>query len=277
MSRDRTAQTVGNVGRTPMKLSKRLARAMCGAGLATMLGGTASAADLTVITTLNVMPAFQALQHGYETQSGNSIHFTHQPAKPTEALVNSGAPGDAVVGSRSMLERLLANHRLQPGTVVDFASSSLGVFVKAGAARPDIATDARFRAVLLHAASIAYPDPAEGSLGGNYLADLLRRWGILDQLAGKTTLADGGADAGRIVAAGRAQIGINQVAEVQMVPGLAYLSPLPPAVTDKVVMSVAISSQAQQVAAARSWIAYLTSAVAAPTIRADGMKPVHPR
>jgi molybdate transport system substrate-binding protein len=234
----------------------------------------ASSADITVISTGNMREEIKELQTPFESRSGNKITFQIQGAAATQKVVEDGAMGDAVIGPRPMLEALLAKGKLKPGSIVDIAQSSVGVAARAGAAAPDISTDEKFKRLLLDAESIVYPDPAKGSLGGNYLARLITQWGIADQLKAKTQLVDGGAPTAHVVADGKAQFGINQIAEMRPVPGLLFLTPLPPILTNKIVMSAAILANAHQPMGAAAWISFISSPEVTPVIRTHGMEPV---
>jgi molybdate transport system substrate-binding protein len=235
----------------------------------------AASADLTVISTGNIRPELEELRSPFESRSGNKITFKIQGAAATQKAVEDGAVGDAVIGPRPMLDALLAKGRVKPGSIVDIAQSSVGVAVRAGGPAPDISTDEKFKRLLLDAESIVYPDPAKGSLGGNYLAKLIVQWGIADQLKTKTQLVDGGAPTAHVVADGKAQFGINQIAEMRPVPGLQFLTPLPPILTNKIVMSAAILVSAHEPTAAAAWISFISSPEVAPVIRTHGMEPVN--
>jgi molybdate transport system substrate-binding protein len=250
-----------------------VAAAVAIAGLA--VAHPASGADVTVISTGNIRPELEELRSPFESRSGNKLTLKIQGAAATQKVVEDGAVGDAVIGPRPMLDALLAKGKIKPGSLVDIAQSSVGVAARAGATAPDISTDEKFKRLLLDAESIVYPDPAKGSLGGNYLARLIVQWGIADQLKAKTQLVDGGVPTAHVVADGKAQFGINQIAEMRPVPGLLFLTPLPPILTNKIVMSAAILVNAHEPTAAAAWIAFISSPEVAPVIRTHGMEPVN--
>jgi molybdate transport system substrate-binding protein len=231
-------------------------------------------AEITVITTGNIRPALNELQRAFEGAASDKIIFTTQGAAATRRLVESGGAGDAMVGPRPMLDALSAAGKLKPGSIVDIAVSSVGVVVRSGAQTPDISTDEKFKQLLLGADSLVYPDPAKGSLGGNLLAALIGQWGIADQIKTKALLVDGGDVTGHAVADGKAHFGINQISEIRAVPGLVFLSPLPPALTDKIVMSAAILSGARNPEGGAAWTSFISGPAAATVITSIGMKPV---
>ena len=257
---------------------RRLQNNIVGAAvaLASIAGAhPACSADLTIISTGNIRPELEELRSPFESGSGNKITFRIQGAAATQKLVEDGAVGDAVIGPRPMLDALSAAGSVKPGSIVDIAQSSVGVAVRAGGPAPDISTDEEFKRFLLDAESIVYPDPAKGSLGGNYLAKLIVQWGIADQLKTKTRLVDGGAPTAHAIADGKAQFGINQIAEMRPVPGLQFLTPLPPILTNKIVMSAAILVSAHEPTAAAAWISFISSPAVAPVIKTHGMEPVN--
>jgi molybdate transport system substrate-binding protein len=237
------------------------------------LAGPVLGNEIHVISTGNIRPALLDLQKDFERNDADKVVLSMQGAAATQKLVESGAAGDVVVGPRWMLDALAAKGRVKTQTIIDIAHSSVGVVVRSGEATPDVSTDERFKALLLSADSIVYPDPQKGSLGGNLLAALIRDWGIEKELKAKSLLVDGGAPTAQAVADGKAHFGINQVAELKIVPGLAYLSPLPPALTNKIVMSVGVLSTVKEEKGAAAWIEFITGPAAAPVIKMHGMDP----
>ena len=65
------------------------------------------------------------------------------------------------------------------GAVV-YRDVRMGVGVRDGAPKPDIATSEAFKRSLLAAKSITYVDPAQGATSGIHFASILKRFGIED-------------------------------------------------------------------------------------------------
>ena len=135
-----------------------------------------------------------------------------------------------------------------------------------------IPTDLLKRA-LVAARSIAYPDPAGGSLGGIYFAHLLVEFGLADELRPRTILTGPATATGEAVAKGQAELGINQIDGLRPVPGIVLVSALPPALTGKIVMSAGIAATARESDAAAVFLKFLSSLAAAPVIRSKGLEP----
>jgi molybdate transport system substrate-binding protein len=237
------------------------------------LPAAVGAAEIKVISTHNIEPVLDDLQGPFERASGHKVTIEAQGAAATRRRIEAGDAGDVVFNSRAVLDGLVKAGRIRSGSITDVAHSSIGVVVRTGQPKPDISTDAALRTALLQARSIAYPDPAKGSLAGNYLAGLIERWGIADQLKAKSKLAAGGAPAAHLVAAGEAEIGLNQIVEFMTVSGIEFVTPLPPALTDKVVMSAGVLSDAREPDAAAQWIKFVASPAAAKALAAHGLAP----
>lgn len=99
-------------------------------------------------------------------------------------------------------------------------SSGVGVAVRAGAPRPDIGTVEAFKASLERAQSVAH---SKVGASGIYFAELLQR---LDINLKKRVVVEKG-PVGLVVARGEAEIGVQQLCELEPVPGIDIVGPLP--------------------------------------------------
>src|SRR5262249_17099396 len=140
--------------------------------------------------------------------------------------VQKGEAVDIVVSSVPMIDRLQAQGKVVVGDRVIMAKVGVGAFVRKGAAKPDISSVDAFKRAMLAARSIAYPDPAGGGASGIYVASLLERLGIAEEMKPKTKLSTLGT-LYTSVASGEVEIGFNQVSEVLAQPTIELVGPLP--------------------------------------------------
>lgn len=143
--------------------------------------------------------------------------------------------------------------------------------VKEGAAKPDISTDEAFKKALLAAQSIAYIDPAAGGSSGIYVARMLEKLGIADEMKSKSRLIPGGAVAEHI-AKGEAELGIHQISEILPVKGVTLVGPLPADLQNYTVYAAAVSATAKEPAGAKALVEMLSGPAAAGVLKAKGME-----
>ena len=214
-----------------------------------------------------------ALIAQYEKESGNKVDVTYQTVGQHLALIRDGKEEfDVAVLTPDGIDGLAKERRVVPGTRADLAKVGVGVVVKAGAPLPDISTDDAFKRALLAAKSVAYIDPKAGGSSGIYVAGLLKRLGIADEVNAKAVLVQGGAVADH-VADGEAEIGVHQISEILPVAGVTLVGPLPADIQNFTVYSAGIGASAKDAAAAKAFVEFLAGSHALPIIKAKGMEP----
>jgi len=107
---------------------------------------------------------------------------------------------------------------------------------------------------------------------GLYVAALLERLGLANEMKDKTVLAIG-RPVGEVIASGEAEIGMQQIIENQPVEGAHLVGPLPPELGNFVAYSAGFAPGAPALAAARDLVAFLKSPVCERIIREKGMEP----
>ena len=156
--------------------------------------------------------------------------------------------------------------------VTNLARVGVGVGYKDGGAKPDISTTEHFKTALLAAKGIAYIDPASGGTSGIYIAGLIDKLGIGDQVRAKSVLVKGGYSAERIIS-GEAEIAIQQISEILPVRGVAYAGPLPADIQSFTTYTAAMASGSAHAAAARIFVDLIRSPAGAAIIETKGMEP----
>jgi molybdate transport system substrate-binding protein len=243
---------------------------LLGAGL--MVAAPSGAAELKVLTAGAFKEILLALVPGFERATGHKVVLDNATAGVLTKRIESGEAFDLAVLGPSAIDELIAKGKIAAGTRVVLARVGIGVVVKAGAPKPDIATVDDFKAALLTAKSVAYIDPAAGGSSGIYVAKLLQQLGIADTVNAKAKLIQGGAVATH-VADGEAALGLHQISEILPIPGVTLVGPLPAAIQNYTVYAAGIAAAAQQPAAARALIDRLAGPEAAAVLQAKGMEP----
>jgi molybdate transport system substrate-binding protein len=177
-----------------------------------------------------------------------------------------GARADLLILTSEALEELRSKGEVTQ--VRALGSSGVGLAVRAGAAKPDIgSTEALVRA-LLSANSVAH---SKIGASGIYFSELLERLGIAGKLKKRIVVAKG--PVGLAVAAGEAEIGVQQLCELAPVRGIDIVGPLPPPLQKLTYFSAGVTAQAKNPQAAIALVALLTSDAGRAAMRAGGMEP----
>ena len=183
--------------------------------------------------------------------------------------VQAGEAVDAVVLAAAAIEQLIAAGHLVAGSRVDLVNSGVAVAVRAGVARPDIASEEAVKEAVLAARSISFSTGPSGA----HLTKLFARWGIAERIQGRIVQAPPGIPVGALVARGDAELGFQQLSELMHVQGIVVLGPLPAAIQIVTTFSAGLSANSTQPEAVRAMLDFMVSPAAAEAKRSNGMEP----
>jgi molybdate transport system substrate-binding protein len=236
--------------------------------LAVMTHASARAAEIVVLTNLGVVSAVRDLAPAFERASGHKVIVSFELGNAMMQKINSNAPADLVTQTPDVVDSLIKQGKVV-GERVDFARAGIGVAVKAGAPKPDIGSADAFKRSMLAAKSIAY---SRAGASGVYVANLMERLGIADQVKDKVKLVDG-VPVAELVAKGDVEIGMQQINVILPVAGIDYVGPLPAELQGYVVFGAGILAISKAPEAARAMAQFMAAPEAAPLIRKSGMEP----
>jgi molybdate transport system substrate-binding protein len=209
-----------------------------------VLVGAADFADAAEIRAyLSGAPSEAAKAIGANFAKDTGHHFTFTVGQPAtiEDNLAAGDKADLVILPAPVVAMLNGSGALRAGSAVDVARVGVGVVVRAGAPKPDIANAAAIRKLLLDAPSIVYPDPKTGGgSAGRAIAQMIDQMGLTETVKPKLTLVHairGGVD---LVASGQAQVGFFIISEILPVKGAALVGPLPAELQTYIVFAAAI-------------------------------------
>jgi len=238
--------------------------------VAGVMSAMAHASDVSVLSTVAFKPVFARLAEQYQANTGNTLHITYGTIASLKKQIDGGATADVIILSRPVLDALQAQGKVARGSIVNTGSSYVAIGIRAGAPRPDISTVEKLKLALLSAKSVSYADPAKGGASGVYFASVLRQLGIAEQLKNRTVLVPG-AEAGEMVAKGRAEIAVAQASEIAAVPGTQVVGPLPGAFNRTIVFAAGTGATSTSPAAARALISLLNSPTGIAVLKSTGM------
>ncbi|NIE60131.1 MULTISPECIES: substrate-binding domain-containing protein [unclassified Burkholderia] len=229
--------------------------------------------DIHVLATGALHGAFAQLVPMFEKSSGHRLEIAWGPSYGTsaEALpmrLRNGEKVDICFMIKPALQQEVDAGRFDRATLSDIAASGIGVAVRKGIAVPDVSTDDALRRALLSAKSVAF---SEGASGTYIVGTLFERLGIAEQMKSKSVLIRGKELVGTALARGDAELGLQQISELKVTPGIAFAGPLPADVQKTSVISSAIAMNAKAVDASRAFTAFLKTAPAVAVLQKTGL------
>jgi molybdate transport system substrate-binding protein len=234
----------------------------------------AQALELKVLTAGAFRSTVAALGPEYEKASGNKLIIDGDTAGALIKRIEGGDTDfDVVVMTPAGIDELAAKGKLARGSRVNLARVGVGVMVKAGAPQPDISSVDAFKKAVLAAKSVSFIDPASGGSSGIYVAKLLERLGIADQVKPKEKLKQGGYVADYIES-GEAELGIHQISEIVPHKGVTLVGPLPSDIQNYTVYAAGIRADTGNVEAAKALVAVFSGPSAQALFKSKGMDPV---
>jgi molybdate transport system substrate-binding protein len=249
--------------------SKTAAAAVAGCITAFATGGAASAAEINVVITAGPVPeVMNTLAPMFEQATGNKVKITLKGGPAIIKDVKDGANIDLIVSGRDVVDELVKDGLVAAGNSAFVMKSRVGLGVRAGSPKPDISTAAALKSALLAAKTVAY---SQGASGQFFTSVVMPKLGIADAIKPKAIVVTG-KPVGAAVAAGEAEIGIQQVAELTPVPGVTLVGALPADVNKVIEYSVGIPSKAKEMDAAKALVKFISSEAAVKAYKQKGME-----
>jgi molybdate transport system substrate-binding protein len=232
----------------------------------------AAAAEIKVLSAGAVGGAMKALAADYGRKTGAHVQLTLGNVGMIQDRLKAGDAPDIVILSASGIDDLAKAGGIAGRSVTALGRVGMGVAIKAGTPRPDIATPEAFKAALLKTRSIAYSDPAGRGSSGVFFDGLIQKLGIADQIRAKAVPIRGGSAADQIVS-GKAAMAVQNSSELIGVPGVTYVGPFPAADQNYITYSAAVYAKSAQPKAAAAFIRFVTRPAALTRWRTAGIEP----
>ena len=228
------------------------------------VASNASAQTLTVFSSNATKALIQELGPQFEKTSGQKLTLVFANSADLKGRIENGVAFDVAVLTASTVSDLIAGGKLNASSRADIARTGIGMAIHPLATKPDISTLDTLKGALILAPSITY---VEQGATAPVMRAIFAKLGLAELMNAKTIYSESAAEA---VAEKKAQLGFTQISEILNVPGAVLAAPLPPEVQVYTTFSAAAGPTASP--AAKQFIAFLTSAQAAPVIRKKGME-----
>src|SRR3984893_14993785 len=224
---------------------------------------------LRVLSTLALKGAISSLAGRFEAESGVRIDADFAPTLALLERLRGGEDVDVVILTKEALDDLAAKGAVVADSCADLARSFVGIAVKQGAHRPDIATEPALRATLLGARSVAY---SRIGASGILFAQLIERLGIVAAVNARARIIPSGFTA-ELLLTGEADLAVQQISELKLVAGVEVVGPIPRELQTAAVFSAGRLTASKQAAQSETLLKYLASPEVAPVLRESGLEP----
>jgi molybdate transport system substrate-binding protein len=204
---------------------------------------------VVVLSSLALKGVLEKSKGAFEKSIGARLELHFDATQAILPRLAAGFRADLVV----LTEEAMAKLR-KAGTVAQtraLGGSGVGVAVRAGAPKPDIGSVEALKRALVAASSVAH---SKVGASGIYFVELLQKLGIADRV--KTRVIEKG-PVGLVVAAGEAELGVQQLCELEPVPGIDIVGPLPAPVQKVTSFSAAVPADAADPQRARALMALI--------------------
>ena len=218
-----------------------------------------------VLSSLALKGVLESSQSAFEQVVGR-LELRFDATQAILERLAQDARADLLILTSDALEELRRKGEVKQ--VRALGSSGVGLAVRAGAAKPDIGSTEALVRTLLAADSVAH---SKVGASGIYFSELLESLGIAGKLKKRIVVEKG--PVGLAVAAGEAEIGVQQLCELAPVRGIDIVGPLPPPLQKLTYFSAGITARAKNPQAALDLVNLLTSEAARAAMLEGGMQP----
>jgi len=206
-----------------------------------------------------------------QREDGILIDAAYGAVGAMKARIVAGEPADVIVLTAALIDELIGQGLVVPGSRVDLGRVGTGVAVRAGTPLPDVRNAQVLRGNLLAATKIVCPDPAVAT-AGKVVLNVLDRLGIADQVKARLQyFPNGYAAMGHLAqSTDMREMGITQVTEIIANRGVTLVGPLPPELQNIAVYSAGLAAHSAYPERAKEFIRRLTGFNAQAVLSAAG-------
>jgi molybdate transport system substrate-binding protein len=230
---------------------------------------TASAAEITVLSSVGMRSVLESLQPNFERATGNKLNITFGSAAPLKRQIEAGVGFDVAVLTPQMLADLATSGKVVVDSIASVAKTGVGIAARKDTALPAIHSAEQLKRALLAAKSVA--SSKEGQTG-IVAAAVMEKLGITAQMQPRIMLATQPGGSITAVVDGSSELGFGLLSEIVPEPKVKLLGPMPGDLQSYVAFAAGVASNAADAAAARSLVEFMRSAVVQSTLAAKGME-----
>lgn len=229
------------------------------------------------MATLNIFSAGAAqavvtqIAEKFQREGGNPVNAVYGAVGAMKARIVAGEPADVIVLTAALIDELIQQGWVVPGSRIDLGKVGTGVAARAGTPLPEVRNAQGLRGNLLAATKIVCPDPAIAT-AGKVVLNVLDQLGIAGQVKARLRYFPNGyaAMAHLAQSTGTLEIGITQITEIMANRGVTLVGPLPPELQNIAVYSAGLAARSAHPGRSQEFIRRLTGFNAHAVLSAAG-------
>jgi molybdate transport system substrate-binding protein len=191
----------------------------------TLVSTAATASEITVLSGGAIEPGLHSAAAAFEKQTGHHVKITFNTTPQIVKRIAGGDKFDVVIAPLQNVDGFLKEGKVE-GDRMNVGRVGLGVAVRPGAPTPDISIVDGLKRSILEADSLVFNRASTGI----YFENLLKKWGVYDQVESKTTrYADGASVMEHALKGKGREIAFGPITEILLYKdkGLRFVGPLP--------------------------------------------------
>jgi molybdate transport system substrate-binding protein len=227
------------------------------------------ATPLHVICSMATRDTLRELAARYEAATAKAVTIEAAGGIDVAKRVERGDALEIVVLAANVIDRLIGQGKILAGSRVDLVKSGVAIAVRAGAPKPDVASEEAVKQAVNNAKTVSYSTGPSGV----HLEATFARWGILEQIRSRIVVPRPGVPVASLIASGTVELGFQQLCELMDVPGVEVVGPLPPALQLVTTFSGGIAASCGRADEGRALLAFMASPAGADVKHRHGLEP----
>jgi len=229
----------------------------------------AQTTQLRVLCSNGLKAVVEELRARAEHEIGRPLVIEPGTSVAIRQRIQSGDTFDVAILSSEVMDEVIKAGKIQAGTRTELGRSGIGVGIRSGARKPDIATIEALKTTLLNAKSMTWVDVGASRV---HIDKMLEELTIAKAVQPKIVLTHQVDESIAAVAAAKAELVITLISEIVPAKGVDYVGPLPPKLQSYVSLAGGVSTSSKNVDAGRALIKFLSSPAIAPVYKSKGME-----
>jgi molybdate transport system substrate-binding protein len=232
--------------------------------------GAAPAQELAILSAGAVEPGLERVAEAFRKDTGHEVQIQYAPAPALREALRAGLSTDVLIAPTAVLADPAGAGKLGAEAPVTVGRVGVGVAVRKGLAKPDVATVDALKAAVLGADRVIYNRASTGL----YVEEMLRKLGIAAEIGKTERFPDGAAVMERLIAGSGNEIGLGAITEIGLFQrsGLQLVGPLPAEVQNFTTYAAATVASARNPEGARTFLRFLQSERARALLRPRGVE-----